>query len=142
MPVLRPEAFRDIDRYLAVPNQGTGAIGVEQGAQSNGSAEGTCAGPPASNILEYQSHPYYPFLLLTMCAIGATYAKQDWKSMAIYMNELARRAGKHLVRRHVCSDQFTLIYTGLQIQCSATEILEPSFQSSTCKLDCCRQSRV
>jgi hypothetical protein len=142
MPVLRPEAFRDIDRYLAVPNQGTGAIGVEQGAQSNGSAGGTCAGPPASNILEYQSHPYYPFLLLTMCAIGATYAKQDWKSMAIYMNELARRAGKHLVRRHVRSDQFTLIYTGLQIQCSATEILEPSFQSSTCKLDCCRQSRV
>ncbi|KAJ9103806.1 hypothetical protein QFC21_002268 [Naganishia friedmannii] len=96
MPVLRPEAFRDIDRYLSARDQGEEGIGVDFDVQSSGSGGGTSTGPPASNILEYQSHPYYPFLLLTMCAIGATYAKQDWKSMAIYMNELARRAGKHL----------------------------------------------
>lgn len=97
MPVLRPEAFQDIDRYLSVHGQ-TGIIGAAHDGQSSSSADGTRAGTPAKNILEYQSHPYYPFLLLTMCAIGATYAKHDWKSMAIYMNELARRAGKHLVR--------------------------------------------
>lgn len=80
LPVLRPAAFEDLGRYLNQDTAGT--------ATSNA---------PASNIVEYQSHPYYPFLLLTMCAIGATYGKRDWKPVAIYMNELARRAGKHLV---------------------------------------------
>ncbi|KAJ9120072.1 hypothetical protein QFC22_002970 [Naganishia vaughanmartiniae] len=96
LPVLRPEAFRDIDHNLAAQDNGQEAIGVDHDAGSSGSAGRTRTGPPMSNILEYQSHPYYPLLLLTMCAIGATYAKQDWKSMSIYMNELARRAGKHL----------------------------------------------
>lgn len=98
LPVLRPVAFEDIDRYLDRhhrSNTSTSDQGIDRGATE--STGGRITDVPARNIVEYQSHPYYPFLLLTMCAIGATYAKQDWKSVAIYMNELARRAGKHLV---------------------------------------------
>lgn len=96
LPVLRPAAFEDIDMYLRQQHQPDTSEGDRDATDSS---RGKRGGMPARNILEYQSHPYYPFLLLTMCAIGATYAKQDWKSVAIYMNELARRAGKHLVCR-------------------------------------------
>lgn len=99
LPVLRPAAFQDIDKYL----QGHQNRDTPEGNLDGGSIDnigGKRTGVPARNIVEYQRHPYYPLLLLTMCAIGATYAKQDWKSVAIYMNELARRAGKHLV----CTD--------------------------------------
>jgi hypothetical protein len=84
LPVLRPAAFQDLDTF-------------NQDIAGMSDIDGTTTTAPASNIVEYQNHPYYPFLLLTMCAIGATYAKRDWKPVAIYMNELARRAGKHLV---------------------------------------------
>lgn len=94
LPVLRPAAFEDIDIYL---RQHHPPDTSEQDPGSTDYSSDKSTNVPARNILEYQSHPYYPFLLLTMCAIGATYAKQDWKSVAIYMNELARRAGKHLV---------------------------------------------
>lgn len=87
LPVLRPAAFQDLKRSEP-GNAGTESL---DGPKST----------PASNIVEYQNHPYYPFLLLTMCAIGATYGKREWKPVAIYMNELARRAGKHLVRPRI-----------------------------------------
>jgi hypothetical protein len=95
LPVLRPAAFEDIDGYLNHHHRSDISTSDQEAIDSTG---GRRTSVPARNIVEYQSHPYYPFLLLTMCAIGATYAKQDWKSVAIYMNELARRAGKHLVR--------------------------------------------
>lgn len=100
LPVLRPAAFEDIGEYL---NRHQRSETSTSDHEATDSAGGRRTGVPARNIVDYQSHPYYPFLLLTMCAIGATYAKQDWKSVAIYMNELARRAGKHLV----CLDRST-----------------------------------
>jgi hypothetical protein len=41
--------------------------------------------------------PHHALLLLTVAAIGTTYAQDDWKPLSIYLHELGRRAGQYLV---------------------------------------------